>query len=154
LRRLERALGSVAIRLEHVGSTAVPGLAAKPILDLQLSVVAIEPPAAYAQPLWRLGYLFVPTDDSPDYLLFVKPAERPRSHHLHVCEAGSEHELRHVAVRDYLREHGDEAARYEALKRELAARHPQHRLAYIAGKEEYVTALERRAVEWARGRVF
>jgi GrpB-like predicted nucleotidyltransferase (UPF0157 family) len=67
LRRLAEALGPVAVRLEHVGSTAVPGLAAKPILDLQLSVAAIEPRARYAQPLERLGYLFVPAPESPDY---------------------------------------------------------------------------------------
>jgi GrpB-like predicted nucleotidyltransferase (UPF0157 family) len=146
LRRLERALGPVALRVEHVGSTAVPGLAAKPILDLQLSVAAIEPRSPYAGPLERLGYLFVLTDESPDYLLFAKPAERPRSHHLHVCEAGSEHEVRHLAVRDYLHAHDDEVAAYAAFKRQLAARHPQDRLAYIEGKDPYVAALEARAL--------
>ena len=129
----------------------MPGLAAKPILDLQLSVEAIEPRERYVEPLERLGYLFVPAPESPDYHLFAKPAERPRTHHLHVCAAGSEHERRHVAVRDFLRVHPDEAARYEALKRDVAARHPQDRLAYIEGKEESVSALERRAVAWARG---
>jgi GrpB-like predicted nucleotidyltransferase (UPF0157 family) len=151
--RLEKALGPVAVRLEHVGSTSVPGLAAKPVLDLQLSVADIEPRASYVEPLERLGYLFVPAPESPDYHFFAKPPERPRSHHLHVCEAGSEHEFRHLALRDFLRVHGDEAARYAALKRRLAARHPQDRLAYIEGKDDYVAALEARAVQWARGRV-
>jgi GrpB-like predicted nucleotidyltransferase (UPF0157 family) len=152
LRRIEQALGEVAVRLEHVGSTAVPGLAAKPILDLQLTVDAIEPRDPYVGPLERLGYLFVPAPESPDYHLFAKPPERPRTHHLHVCAVGSEHELRHVAVRDFLRAHADEAARYAALKRQVVARHPQDRLAYIDGKDAYVTALEARAVAWARGR--
>jgi GrpB-like predicted nucleotidyltransferase (UPF0157 family) len=138
------------MRLEHVGSTAVPGLAAKPILDLQISVAAIEPRERYVTPLERLGYLFVPDPASPDFHLFAKPAERPRSHHLHVCEAGSQHEFRHLALRDYLRGHTDEAARYEALKREAVRRFPQDRLAYIEAKEEYVTELEARAVSWAR----
>lgn len=71
---------------------------------------------------------------------------------MHVVEAGSEHEFRHVAVRDFLRSHPDEAASYAALKREVVARHPQDRLAYIDGKDEYVAALERRAVNWARSR--
>jgi GrpB-like predicted nucleotidyltransferase (UPF0157 family) len=152
MRAIEEALGGVAVRVEHVGSTAVPGLAAKPILDLQLSVEAIEPRDRYVGPLERLGYLFVPAPESPDYHLFVKPGERPRTHHIHVCAAGSEHELRHIAVRDFLRAQSDEAARYEALKRDVAARHPQDRLAYIEGKEDYVSDLEARAVEWARGR--
>lgn len=152
LRRIGEALGPGAARLEHVGSTAVPGLAAKPILDLQLSVGALEPRARYVEPLERLGYLFVPAPESPDYHFFAKPPERPRTHHLHVCEVGSAHELRHLAVRDFLRSHDGEAARYAALKRQVAERHPQDRLAYIEGKEDYVVALEARAVAWARGR--
>jgi GrpB-like predicted nucleotidyltransferase (UPF0157 family) len=149
LRRLTEALGPVAVRLEHVGSTAVPGLAAKPILDLQLSVASIDSSRLYVPPLEGLGYLFVPDPGSPDFHFFGKPAERPRSHHLHVCETGSEHELRHVAVRDYLRGHAAEAARYEAVKREAVKRSAQDRLAYIEAKEEYMRDLEARALEWA-----
>jgi GrpB-like predicted nucleotidyltransferase (UPF0157 family) len=152
LRRLKEALGPVAVRLEHIGSTAVPGLAAKRILDLQLSVAAVGPRARYVEPLERLGYLFVPSPQSPDLHFFAKPPERPRSHHLHVCEVGSHHELRHLAVRDFLRTHDDEAASYAALKREVAARHPQDRLAYIAGKDAWVAGLEARALAWAHGR--
>lgn len=130
----------------------MPGLAAKPILDLQLSVAAIEGEARYVEPLERLGYLFVPSPQSPDLHFFAKPPERPRSHHLHVCEAGSHHERRHPAVRDFLRAHEGEAAGYAAVKREAAARHPQDRLAYMAAKKEYVAGLEARALDWARGR--
>jgi GrpB-like predicted nucleotidyltransferase (UPF0157 family) len=149
LSRLAEAAGSAAVRLEHVGSTAVPGLAAKPILDLQMSVTAIEPRGRYVPHLERLGYLFVPDPESPDFHLFAKPAKRPRSHHLHVCETGSEHEFSHLAVRDYLRGHADEAARYAALKRK-AANAQQDRLAYIEAKQGYVRDLEARAVTWAR----
>jgi GrpB-like predicted nucleotidyltransferase (UPF0157 family) len=150
LHRIEEALGAVAARLEHIGSTAVPGLAAKPILDLQVSVVAIEQQVGYVGALERLGYLFVAAPQSPDQHFFAMPPDRPRSHHLHVCAVGSHNELRHVAVRDFLRAHDGEAARYAALKRELVARHPQDRLAYMAGKEEYMAALEDRALAWAR----
>ena len=153
LGRLAEALAPVAVRLEHAGSTAVPGLAAKPILDLQMSVTAIEPRGRYVPQLERLGYLFVPDPDWPDFHLFAKPADRPRSHHLHVCEAGSEHEFRHLAVRDYLRGHPDEVASYAALKREAVRRAPQDRLAYIKAKEEHVRDLEARAVTWARARI-
>jgi GrpB-like predicted nucleotidyltransferase (UPF0157 family) len=149
LRHLRHALGRVAVRLEHVGSTSVPGLAAKPIVDLQLSVPAIEHRDDYVGPLERLGYLFVPDPDSPDYHFFGKPPERPRSHHLHVCEAGSHHERRHLAVRDFLRAHEDEAERYAAHKRAVAARHPGDLLGYVAGKDEYFRELEVRALRWA-----
>lgn len=150
LARIGQALGPVAVRLEHVGSTAVPGLAAKPIVDLQLSVAAIGEQDRYVGALEELGYLFVTDPQSPDYHLFAIPPARPRRCHLHVCEAGSLHELRHVAVRDYLRTHPDERAAYAALKRELAAQHPHDRLAYIAGKDAHVQALEQRALAWGR----
>jgi GrpB-like predicted nucleotidyltransferase (UPF0157 family) len=115
-------------------------------------VAAIERRERFVEPLEGLGYLFAPAPESPDYHLFAKPPERPRTYHLHVCGARSEHELRHIAVRDFLRAHPDEAARHADFKRQLVARHPQDRLAYIAGKDSFVSALEERAVTWARGR--
>ena len=105
---------------------------------------------SYVAPLEGLGYLFVTDPECPDFPLFAKPHERPRSCHLRLCPAGSDHELRHVAVRDFLRAHPEEAASYEALKRELVRQQPQDRLAYIAGKERYVRGLEARALERAR----
>jgi GrpB-like predicted nucleotidyltransferase (UPF0157 family) len=149
LARLTEALGPSAVRLEHIGSTSVPGLAAKPILDLLLAVASIESTEVYVDPLGELGYLFAWDPETPDFHFFGKPPERPRSHHLHVCEAGSVHELRHLAVRDFLRAHRDEAAEYAELKRAIAARHPNDRLAYVEGKGDYMTDLEARAVAWA-----
>jgi GrpB-like predicted nucleotidyltransferase (UPF0157 family) len=149
--RIAAAVGEVAVRIDHVGSTAVPGLAAKPIVDLQLSVSDIEARSLYVEPLQGLGYLFAPDPASPDFHFFGLPAARPRTHHLHVCGAGSEDERRHLAVRDYLRAHPDEVVAYAELKRGLAARAPGDRLAYITGKEEYVAALEVRALAWAAG---
>jgi GrpB-like predicted nucleotidyltransferase (UPF0157 family) len=150
IRRIEAALGPVAVRCEHIGSTSVPGLAAKPIVDLLVSVGSLEPRDAYVEPLEELGYLFVPDPDSPDRHFFARPPERPRTHHVHVCRAGGLEELRHLAFRDYLRAHPEEAAAYEAVKREVAARHRHDRLAYIAGKEAHVRALEERALIWSR----
>ncbi|HEY2055228.1 MAG TPA: GrpB family protein [Solirubrobacterales bacterium] len=146
--RIEAALGGEAVRIDHVGSTAVPGMAAKPIVDLQASVAAIEPTAHYVRPLEGIGYLFAPDPVSPDFHFFGKPAARPRTFHLHVCAAGSDHEVRHLALRDYLRAHPDEAQRYGEVKRELVALRPGDRLAYIEGKLDYVVALERRALDW------
>jgi GrpB-like predicted nucleotidyltransferase (UPF0157 family) len=144
------ALGETVVRLDHVGSTSVPGLAAKPIVDLQVSVAALEPQAAYVEPLEAIGYLFVPFATTPEYHFFGKPAERPRTHHLHVCLAGSHEELRHLAVRDYLRTDREEAARYEAVKRESARLHPEDRVAYMKGKDAFVAELERRALAVAK----
>jgi GrpB-like predicted nucleotidyltransferase (UPF0157 family) len=149
--RIAAAAGEAAVRIDHVGSTAVPGLAAKPIVDLQLSVADVDAPSLYVEPLEGLGYLFAADPGSPDFQFFGLPAARPRTHHLHVCAEGSEDELRHLAVRDYLRSHPDEVSAYAELKRRLVARAPGDRLSYIEGKEEYVAALELRALAWAAG---
>jgi GrpB-like predicted nucleotidyltransferase (UPF0157 family) len=77
LERIRDSLGEVAVRLEHIGSTAVPGLAAKPIIDLQLSVDALDPTERYVEPLVQLGYLFVGAPQSPDHRFFAK---RPGAH--------------------------------------------------------------------------
>ena len=145
---IEAALGAQVVRIDHVGSTAVPGMPAKPIIDLQASVAKVEPTDPYARPLAELGYLFAPDPDSPAFHFFGKPVARPRTFHLHVCVAGSDDELRHRALRDYLRAHPDEARRYAEVKRGLAANHPGDRLAYIDGKAGYVADLERRALDW------
>ncbi len=149
--RIAAAVGEAAVRIDHVGSTAVPGLAAKPIVDLQLALADVDTRSIHVEPLEGLGYLFAPDPASPDFHFFGLPAARPRTHHLHVCAAGSEDERRHLAVRDYLRADPEEVAAYAELKRRLVARAPGDRLAYIEGKEEYVAALERRALAWATG---
>ena len=143
-----RPLGPVAVRVDHVGSTSVPGLSAKPIVDIDVSVSDIAMVDSYRGPLERIGYLFVPDPDFPDFHFFGKPAARPRTHHIHVCEAGSSHERRQLAVRDYLWTHPEEATAYGAVKQAIAERHARDRLGYIAWKDSYVKALERRALAW------
>lgn len=143
---IRRVLGNHVVSVDHVGSTAVPGLASKPIIDIQVCVKAMEPRDTYVRPLQELGYLFAPDPDSPDFHFFGKPAGRPRRFHLHVCQTGSLHEQRHLAVRDYLRAHPAEAERYADRKRELVAQHPEDRLAYIKGKEPYMRDIEQRAL--------
>jgi GrpB-like predicted nucleotidyltransferase (UPF0157 family) len=116
---------------------------------MQVSVADIERMDDYVGALERLGYLFAPDPAFPDYHYFAKPHVRPRSHHLHVCQADGHQELRHLAVRDFLCAHPDEAASYEQLKRALVREHPEDRLAYVAGKDGYMIELEARAVRWA-----
>ena len=93
--QIRAALGPAALRVDHVGSTAVPGLAAKPIIDIQVSVAQIQPMDPYRPALERLGYRHTPYPD-PDgvvrYPFFGKPPTRPRAFHIHVAQAGSQHE--------------------------------------------------------------
>jgi 16S rRNA processing protein RimM len=139
--RLREALGDVAVRIEHVGSTSVPGLAAKPNVDIQLSVPDVGDREAYGGPLTSLGYEHVPDPAFSDYPFFGWPSARaPRTFNLHVCEAGTENERRHLAFRDRLR--SDPVARdeYAALKRELALKHGNDVEGYNADKDAFIKA--------------
>jgi GrpB-like predicted nucleotidyltransferase (UPF0157 family) len=136
--RLLRVFGPAALRIEHVGSTAVPGLAAKPVIDIQVSLVSLEPAAPLAAALATLGYTFVPLGDFDRvYPFFTKPADWPSSHHVHLCVAGGEQEAKHLAFRDQLRMNPTLAAEYVQLKRELAA---AHHGTTMASREEYSLA--------------
>ena len=144
--RLQAALGDLALRIEHNGSTAVPGLAAKPVIDIQISVAHLEPLAAYAGPLARLGYVHLASADDDRCPFFHRPAEWPHTHHVHVVEAGGVEECQTLAFRDYLRAHADAAREYEALKRALAAEfggaEPAAREAYANAKSEFVMRID------------
>lgn len=150
---LRLALQGVALRVDHHGSTSIPGLGAKPVLDIQISVAALQPLAAYADPLRGLGYRHVPHDDDAICPFFHKPDNWPHSHHLHVVERGGLEERRTLAFRDYLRDHADAMREYEQLKRGLAAqfsgRDPHSRDAYAAAKTNFVEGVV--AVALARG---
>ena len=148
-RELRAGLGDIALRIDHVGSTAVPGLAAKPIIDVQVSVAAFEPLAAFKQPLERLGYVF--RADNPERIkrYFREPPGRRRTH-VHVRRAGSFSEQWALLFRDYLRAHPEVAAEYEALKRRLAIRYRDDRRGYAAAKEPFSWAVIRRADGWAQ----
>ena len=120
--RIQAALGGVAVRIEHNGSTAVAGLSAKPVIDIQISVAQLQPMDAYARPLTVIGYTHVPHEDDAWCPFFHRPAEWPHTHHVHVVVAGGDEEWRTLAFRDYLRSHLEAAREYAALKQELAAR--------------------------------
>jgi GrpB-like predicted nucleotidyltransferase (UPF0157 family) len=138
------ALGPVARRVEHVGSTAVPGLVAKPVIDIQVSVVSFEPLEAYRSPLESLGFVHRP-DDEPEHRFFgLTDDGSERIAHIHVCEEGGEWERRHLAFRDALRTDDDLRVRYEAEKRRVAALHPGDTLAYAEAKTPWIRAEERR----------
>jgi GrpB-like predicted nucleotidyltransferase (UPF0157 family) len=119
--RLAMALGDRAIRIEHNGSTSVPGLAAKPIVDIQVSVASLQPLALLVAALAPLGYVHVPHADDAFCPFLHRPSAWPHTHHVHFVEAGGLEERRTLAFRDYLRAHPDAAREYEQLKRALAA---------------------------------
>jgi GrpB-like predicted nucleotidyltransferase (UPF0157 family) len=140
--RLRAALGAVAIRIDHHGSTAVPGLKAKPIIDIQVSVAALQPMAPYRDRLQAIGYTHVPDPDDSFCPFFHRPLHWPHSHHVHVVEHGGAEERRTLAFRDYLRDHAVTAREYERLKQSLAghlaASHRESREAYARAKSDFI----------------
>ena len=146
-RRLVQELGERATRIEHVGSTAVPGLAAKPIIDIQVSVLDVDDEAAYVPAIERAGIAFRARDLEHRY--FRPSGDRPRDVQVHVCGAGSKWERVHVLFRDFLR--ADAAAReaYRLLKLDLAARYQDDRIAYNEAKTSFILNALERAEAWA-----
>lgn len=137
------AMGELALDIIHLGSTAVPGLAAKPIIDM---IVVIADEADLAETIRRLatvGYRFEGDLGVAGRYAFDYPPGTAR-HHLYVCALGNPAIERQVAFRDYLRRHPDDAAAYEALKRASAIRFRDDRSAYTHSKREWVEqALEK-----------
>jgi len=133
-------LGGLALTIEHVGSTSVPGLAAKPIIDMDVVVESTShiPPAI--ERLATLGYVHEGNLGIPGREAFLWPPSTPR-HHLYVCPRDSEALRHHLSFRNYLIKHPDEAQRYRLLKRELAEKFRNDREAYTNAKDEYIQAI-------------
>jgi GrpB-like predicted nucleotidyltransferase (UPF0157 family) len=145
--------GEIINRIEHFGSTAVPGLAAKPIVDILVEVTSLEETKKRIAPILEsqgYDYFWRPTwgDDTPPfYAWFIKRDSRGnRTHHIHMVEYDFEHWER-LLFRDYLIEHPEVAREYQDLKYRLSKAHPHDRIRYSKGKTEFierVTALAKK----------
>ncbi|MGH9279152.1 MAG: GrpB family protein [Acidimicrobiales bacterium] len=144
-RALRAALGPWVLDVEHIGSTAVPGLAAKPVIDIQVGVRTLADSAEIVAAMESLGYEYVPKfeDDLPERRYFRRWSDGRRTHQVHLVERSNLGWWeRHVRFRDWLRAHDDDRDRYEVLKRELAATYRDDRLAYTDAKTDFIRAIE------------
>jgi GrpB-like predicted nucleotidyltransferase (UPF0157 family) len=146
--RIAGALGATARRIDHIGSTSVPGLAAKPIVDVQVSVSDIGDEAAFVGPLAAAGYVLRVREPEDGHFMLRTPEIDV---HVHICAAGSEWERRHLLLRDWLRHDAADRALYEATKRELARREWDDMNDYADAKSDVIAAMTARAESWARG---
>ena len=145
------ALGPVATRVDHIGSTAVPGLPAKPILDVQISVPSIDDEAAYREPLEGIGWVLWVRQ--PGHRMFRDPPGVRATAHLHVIPAGGTWERQHLLFRDFLRAHPVHADSYLHHKDELRIRLAgDGMLAYAQAKGSFVAAVLVDAERWASAR--
>jgi len=139
-RRIAKALGNLVARIEHVGSTAVPGLAAKPIIDLDVLLASPDDMSEAVDRLASIGYVHQGDLGVPGREAFKEQSggAQPRSHHLYVFTDSSGEFSRHLAFRDCLRANPQCAQAYEELKRALALRFTEDRVAYNEGKTRFV----------------
>jgi GrpB-like predicted nucleotidyltransferase (UPF0157 family) len=144
--RLHHVLASVDARIEHIGSTAVPGLAAKPVVDLQVAVPRLADEQTYRPAIESLGLPL--RARATDHRFFRPPEAAARTVHVHVCERGSAWERRHILFRDFLRAHPDRREEYARLKRRLAASVGGDRARYTAGKEDFISRTLEDAEQW------
>jgi GrpB-like predicted nucleotidyltransferase (UPF0157 family) len=134
----------LGVAIEHFGSTAIPGMAAKPIIDIMLVVADRGRWNELIEPVQSLAYVYWAENPAPHHMFFVKgmpPFGTRRTHHVHVHRPDEARAL--IAFRDHLIAHPDDAARYAALKRELAEKFRTDRDAYTRAKAEFVAEVLR-----------
>ena len=151
--RLRGIIGDNLIEIHHIGSTAVPGLKAKPILDIMPVVKALEPMDCLNREFEALGYECMGEFGIPGRRYYRKGGD-DRTHQIHLFSIQSREEIRrHLALRDYLRTHPQAAAAYGELKHRLTARFPEDIEGYCDGKDPFVQSLEQVALHWYHRRL-
>ena len=148
---IQKALGSSAVAIEHVGSTAIPGLPSKPIIDLLVGVPSLEEARKRCiGAIEALGYKYLPEYASwlPDELFFRKGPPGPWTHHIHLMEPSNPRWEALLVFRDYLRTHPEAATAYANIKRALAASSNDNIAAYRNGKTIFVEETTAKAHAW------
>jgi GrpB-like predicted nucleotidyltransferase (UPF0157 family) len=137
------------LEIYHIGSTAIPGICAKPVIDILVEVKNIEAVEEYNDKMKELGYIARGEAGIEGRRFFLKGLVE-RTHHVHVFEHGSPEVRRHLNFRDYMILHPEEAKRYDALKKELSVRFRFDPEGYCQGKHALIKELDREAEEWAK----
>lgn len=149
--RLTAVLGTEIITIHHFGSTAIPGIPAKPVIDMLIEVRDIEKIDAFNEALARMGYEAMGEFGIRGRRFFRRQKDGRRTHHVHVYQVDNPEIARHLNFRDYMRVHPVEAAAYGRLKVQLAQRFPWNMESYVAGKGDFVCEIERKAKAWRDG---
>ena len=148
---LAGVFGPQLIAIHHIGSTAIPGIKAKPIIDILVVIKDIKTIETFKTPIQQLGYrprgecLDKPIPGTPGRFYFSKDTDGVRSHQVHVCQEGHADVSDKLAFRDYLRTHTKEAVDYSRLKECLASEHRHDIVGYIQGKDAFVKGIIARA---------
>jgi len=144
-KRILEAVGGKILSIEHIGSTAVPGLGAKPIIDIIAGVVSKRVADECVEFLKPVGYMDVTPEDGPEWFFCLGRGPHSVGYHLHLVLEGSPFQRKHIVFRDYLRGHPETAAEYYELKRRLSIQYRENRVAYTESKTEFIDAVLERA---------
>ncbi|HEY9799365.1 MAG TPA: GrpB family protein [Leptolyngbyaceae cyanobacterium] len=142
------ALGDNLVMIHHIGSTSIPGIYAKPIIDILVEVKDITEVDQQNAAMTALGYEAMGEFVIPGRRYFRKHIASQRSHHVHIFAADSPEVERHLAFRDYMIAHPEYAQKYSELKRELAKLYPEDIYGYMDGKDGFIKEMERKALAW------
>jgi len=146
--RIAAIFGSEIIAIHHIGSTSVPGLNAKPIIDLMPLVRHIERVSNFDSAMIQLGYEPLGENSIPGRRYFVRGGDINRTHHVHTYQPDNPEVARHLDFRDYLIAHPQEARRYARIKEKLARQFPHDIDGYMAGKDAFIKEMIQKAHQW------
>jgi GrpB-like predicted nucleotidyltransferase (UPF0157 family) len=149
--QLRSIFGGELIEIYHIGSTSIPGMDAKPIIDILMVVHNIQKIDTYNKNMQNVGYIPKGEYGIPGRRFFIKGDELHHTHHLHVFQQGHADIARHINFRDYLIAHPKDASEYALLKQKLANRYPLDIDAYQAGKDQFIKGIDQKAKEWSNG---
>ena len=144
-KRILKATGAKISSIEHVGSTSVPGLGAKPIIDIIAGVGSKRAADECVELLKPVGYTDITPEDSLEWFYCLGRGPHSVGYHLHFVLEGSPFQLKHVVFRDYLRSHAETAAEYYELKKRLSTQYRENRVAYTESKTVFIDAVVKRA---------
>jgi len=148
-KQIVAALGDNVAAVHHIGSTAIPTIHAKPIIDMLVEVREIAKVDERDSAMQALGYEVMGEFGIPGRRFFRKDNEAGiRTHHIHVFEVNSAQVERHLAFHDYIKIHAEDAQKYSELKQELAKKYPNNIEGYMDGKDGFIKEIDKKAVEW------
>ncbi|KOA19416.1 dephospho-CoA kinase/protein folding accessory domain-containing protein [Clostridium homopropionicum DSM 5847] len=150
--KVKKIMADELVKIHHIGSTAIPGISAKPVIDILVEVKNIRDVDNYNEEMKEIGYIPKGEYGIEGRKFFLK-GEINRTHHVHVFEMGNSEIKRHLNFRDYMISHPEEAKSYSELKKELAIKFIHDIDGYCNGKDGFIKEIDKKAEEWAKTRL-
>ena len=147
--KIKNILNDIIIDIHHIGSTAIPGIKAKPVIDILVEVKDIEEVDKYNHKMEELGYEAMGEYGIPKRRFFRK-GENNRTHHIHIFQTGNEEIERHINFKEYLIAHPDKAREYSKLKEELVNKYTYDVENYTNSKSDFIKEIDRKAKLWGK----